>query len=92
MIKRNRKLFWNSLIMLLLLFTLFTNPALAGNVPRISVQEAHARITSGKALLVCSYSDQICRDYMLKGAILRSELDSRLSSLPKSTEIIFYCD
>lgn len=61
-------------------------------IPRISPQEAHAKVQSGAGLLVCAYgSDDTCRDYYLSGALLPSAFQSRVPSLPKAQEIIFYC-
>jgi len=49
-------------------------------------------VESGKALLACAYNDDAkFRRMQLKGAISLSELESKLESLPKSQEIIFYC-
>jgi hypothetical protein len=65
--------------------------ATAQEIQRISVNEAKAKTVSGKALLVCAYSDQHCADLMLPGAIKRSQFESRVKSLPMDAEIIFYC-
>ncbi len=91
MIRKQRALFWGGLISTLLMFCLFANSGAAQVIPRISVQEAHERVTTGKALLVCSYADQLCKDMLIKGAILQSEFESRLKALPKDSDIIFYC-
>ena len=61
-------------------------------VQRISPQEAHDRVASGQALLVCAYDDeQKCRHYHLEGALSLSEFRSQESSVPRDKEIIFYC-
>lgn len=60
-------------------------------IPRISVQEAQARVSTGEALLVCSYDDRTCRNMLPEGAMLRSQLEKSLPQLPKDREIIFYC-
>jgi hypothetical protein len=60
-------------------------------IERISPEDARRLVQSGQALLVCSYSDNSCKSKMLEGALNRSELDQRLASLPKDTNIIFYC-
>ena len=86
-----RNWYRNCLISMLLLFFLFPHTAAAESIPRISVQEAHEKVTSGKALLVCAYSDESCQDVLLAGAILRSDFEMRLKSLPKEREVIFYC-
>jgi hypothetical protein len=59
---------------------------------QISAVEAHKRVTSGKALLVCAYRDEeACRKVQLEGSISLSRFESRLPGLPKDQEIIFYC-
>jgi hypothetical protein len=57
---------------------------------RISPDDAIKKVKSGEALLVCSYADGRCKGMLLQGALLRSEFESKLDSLPKSQEIIFY--
>jgi hypothetical protein len=57
---------------------------------RISPQEAHEKVESGEALLVCAYDDeQRCREMKLEGSISLEELQSDLPA--KDKEIIFYC-
>ncbi len=59
---------------------------------RISAEQAHADVTSGKALLVCGYdSDEKFREHHLPEAISMAEFRKRVDSLPKNQEIIFYC-
>jgi hypothetical protein len=58
---------------------------------RISVQDAYQQVTSGKAILVCSYDKETCSKMMLEGAITREEFESKLPSISKSQPIIFYC-
>lgn len=60
-------------------------------IERISPEQARARVQAGEALLVCAYSDFTCRKFMLEGALMKSEFEQRLRSLPKDQEIIFYC-
>lgn len=60
-------------------------------VVRATPEEAYKKVESGKALLVCAYDDAIFRLVQLKGALSFSELESKLESLPKNQEIIFYC-
>lgn len=91
MSKNSRRLFWCCFVPVLLLFMLFVQSAVAQDIRRISVKEAHWKVTQGKALLVCSYRDQYCHDILLKGAILQSDFEARLKTLPKDSEIIFYC-
>ena len=59
---------------------------------QISAKEAHERVASGKALLVCAYRDEdACRKVQLEGSISLLELETRLSGLQKDQEIIYYC-
>jgi hypothetical protein len=59
---------------------------------QISAKEAHERVSSGKALLVCAYrNEDACRKVQLEGSISLLEFESRLSGLPKHQEVIFYC-
>jgi hypothetical protein len=61
-------------------------------VPRISADEAHREVASGKALLVCAYDDDDkCNKIKLEGAISLKDLQARVPSLPKDTRLIFYC-
>ncbi len=58
---------------------------------RVLPEEAHAKVMSGAALLVCAYSDE--EEYKrinLEGSISLSELYSRLPQYSKDQEIIFY--
>jgi len=61
------------------------------NIPRINVKEAMYRVSTGKALLVCSYRDARCQRMLLKDALLLGQLQKMASSLPKNSELIFYC-
>ncbi len=58
---------------------------------RISPDEAMEKVKSGEALLVCAYADEDCKGVLFEGALLRSEFESKLDTLPKTQEIIFYC-
>lgn len=61
-------------------------------VARITPQEAHAQVASGKALLVCAYeNEKTCSTIMLERAITLKEFQSRLAGLTKDQPIIFYC-
>ena len=60
-------------------------------IERISPEDARQLVQSGQALLVCPYGDDSCKSKLLQGALLRSELEARLASLSKDTQIIFYC-
>jgi hypothetical protein len=60
-------------------------------IERIGPEEARQQVASGRALLVCSYSDDTCKSRLLEGALLHSQLVARLASLSKDQQIIFYC-
>ncbi len=61
-------------------------------VVRVTPEETYKKVESGKALLVCAYDDDAkFRLVQLKRALSFSELESKLESLPKNQEIIFYC-
>jgi hypothetical protein len=71
----------------------FIGKAMAGTpVERIDVEKARDLVESGEALLICSYNDKACKHKLLDGAILMSELEKRLDSLPISQMLIFYCE
>lgn len=58
---------------------------------RISPEEAYQKLKAGEALLVCAYEDEAKFKMMpLQGAISFNEFKSRLPSLTKDQEIIFY--
>ncbi len=62
------------------------------DVERISAEEARRRVDAKRALLVCAYEDEAkCRMINLEGSISLTSFQSRLASLPKTQEIIFYC-
>jgi len=57
----------------------------------VTPEEVHQRVKEGRALLVCAYEDEErFKRLRLKGAISLGELKSKLSSLSKDQEIIFY--
>ncbi len=59
---------------------------------RVSPEETRRKVDSGTALLVCGYEDdEKFKLVHLEGAISLTEFKSRLSSLGKDQEIIFYC-
>jgi hypothetical protein len=59
---------------------------------RVSPEEAREKATSGTALLVCAYDDdEKFKLVHLEGAISLNEFKSKLPSLTKDQEIIFYC-
>jgi hypothetical protein len=62
------------------------------DIERISVEEAHRKVRAGQALLVCAYDDEAkYRMVNLDGSISLASFQSRIASLPKTQEIIFYC-
>lgn len=59
---------------------------------RISPKQVREKITSGDALLVCAYDDENkFRENHLEGALSLAEFKSKLPSLSKDQEFIFYC-
>ena len=66
---------------------------MTGLVERITPQEARRHLAADPgALLVCAYDDlEKCDKYHLEGSIRLADLKLRESSLPKNTELIFYC-
>ena len=61
-------------------------------VARITPQEAHSRVSAGRALLVCAYEDPArFAELRLEGAISIQEFRARRPTLPRDQEIIFYC-
>ncbi len=62
-----------------------------GEVKRLTSEEIYAKVKSGKTLLVCAYEDEAKFKRMhLEGAISFNEFKSRLPSLSKDQEIVFY--
>jgi hypothetical protein len=58
---------------------------------RISPEEVYQKLRSGTILLVCAYEDEAkFKKMQLQGAISLSEFKSRLPSLSKDQEIVFY--
>ncbi|MGC8492695.1 MAG: rhodanese-like domain-containing protein, partial [Syntrophobacteraceae bacterium] len=61
-------------------------------VRRIEPQNAREKVISKEALLVCGYEgEEKFRTFRLEGAIPFEEFLSKLPSMNKSQEIIFYC-
>jgi len=61
-------------------------------IVRVAPREARESVASGRALLVCAYdSDEKFRAMRLEGAISLHELRTRVASLPREREIVFYC-
>ena len=58
----------------------------------VGPRETFEKLKSGIALLVCAYDDEEkFKTLHLEGAISHKEFRSRLASLSKDHEIIFYC-
>jgi hypothetical protein len=59
---------------------------------RISPQQARQKLITGQALLVCAYDDAgKFKHNHLEGAMSFAELRTKLPTLSKAQEIIFYC-
>ena len=59
---------------------------------RISPEEVYKKLKTGTALLVCAYDDDDkFRTMHLEGAISLGAFKSKLPSLSKDQEIVFYC-
>jgi rhodanese-related sulfurtransferase len=59
---------------------------------RISPEEVYQKLKSGTVILVCAYEDDAkFKKMQLQGAISLNEFKSKLPSLPKDQEIVFYC-
>ncbi len=60
---------------------------------RVDARTAHEDFESHDALLVCAYDDEKkCRDTGVDEALTMRQFVSRLDSIPKSREIVFYCN
>jgi rhodanese-related sulfurtransferase len=59
---------------------------------RVAAEEIYQRVNSGAVLLVCAYEDEAkFKKLQLQGAISLNEFKSKLPSLAKDREIVFYC-
>jgi rhodanese-related sulfurtransferase len=59
---------------------------------RVPPEEVFQNLKAGKALLVCAYEDDAkFKKMQLQGAISLNEFKSKLPSLAKNQEIVFYC-
>jgi hypothetical protein len=61
------------------------------DIARISVEDARRDAVAGRAVLVCAYDDERCRQVALEGSIPLSALAARAATMPKDQPIIFYC-
>jgi hypothetical protein len=58
---------------------------------RVAPEEVSNKVKSGLALLVCAYEDdERFKNLQLEGAISFNEFKSKLPSLSKDQEIVFY--
>ena len=58
---------------------------------RVTAEEVYDKLKSGKAVLVCAYEDEMkFKTMQLEGAISLNEFKSKLPSLAKDQEIVFY--
>jgi hypothetical protein len=59
---------------------------------RIQPEEVIQKLKTGKALLVCAYEDNTkFKKLQLQEAISLNQFKSKLPSLAKDQEIVFYC-
>ena len=59
---------------------------------RASPEEVYQKLKSGTAILVCAYEDDVkFKKLQLQGAISLNEFKSKLPSLAKDQETVFYC-
>jgi hypothetical protein len=59
---------------------------------RIRPEEVYPKLKTGEILLVCAYEDDVkFKRLQLQGAISLNEFKSKLPSLAKDQEIVFYC-
>ena len=59
---------------------------------RVEPREVIEKIEAGKALLVCAYeNEEKFKAVHLEGALSLNEFKSRVGTLSKDQEIIFYC-
>lgn len=63
------------------------------DVPRISLEETRRKLDSGQAILVDVRSKESYDSSHAQGAlsIPETEVDSRLSEIPRDVEVILYC-
>ena len=62
------------------------------NPIRITPKEVYQKLKSGTTLLVCAYDDEDSfKQMQLEGAISFNKFTSRLPSLSKDQEVVFYC-
>jgi hypothetical protein len=58
---------------------------------RITPEEVYKKVKSGQTILVCAYEDEArFKQLKLEGAISFNEFKSKIPSLSKDQEIVFY--
>ncbi len=59
---------------------------------RVSPEEVNKKLKAGSVLLVCAYDDEDkFRMFHIEGALSFNQFKSKLPSLSKDQEIVFYC-
>ena len=59
---------------------------------RISPEEVNKKLKAGSILLVCAYDDEDkFRMFHIEGALSFNQFRSKLPSISKDQEIVFYC-
>jgi len=59
---------------------------------RLPPEKVREKVQSGSTLLVCAYDDEEkFKRLQLENAISLGDFSSKVTSLPKEQEIIFYC-
>ncbi len=59
---------------------------------RISAEGAYKKMKAGTGIVVCAYEDENkFKTFHLEGALSFNEFKSKLPSLPKDQEMVFYC-
>jgi hypothetical protein len=59
---------------------------------RLSADEVRERMEDNDTMLVCAYDDsEKCRRIGIEEAVPYPDFKSKLGSIPKSKEIVFFC-
>ncbi len=62
------------------------------NIRRITPEDAHRRMQSGEALLICAYdAEEKFANFHLAGAISLNDFKARAAGLRREQGLIFYC-
>lgn len=63
------------------------------DVSRLSAEQVRNGVVAGTTVLVCAYENyEKFEKYKLEGAIPLSDFKANLSSYPRDTQIVFYCN